>query len=452
MTSPQGAGGGGDNRTWIGKLTLTDFRNYRSATLIPTPAPAVLFGANGAGKTNCLEAISLLTAGRGLRSLPFSELARNNGAGGWAVAARVFAGGGEIEIGTGVQVPPGGVLGARTPRVVKIDGAMAKGSGALARIRMVWLTPAMDGLFTGAASERRRFIDRLALSLDPAYASAAATFDRAMRQRNKALEDMSPPKLLDGIEVQMAEAAAKMAAMRHRAIEALAAEIAAERARVPDSAFPWAELSLVGHLEAQIAPAMDELEAQPGDRPPHPSPLPEGRGSSAADGSGVPSPLGERDRVRGDTARASIQASYLQLLASSRGRDREAGRTLVGPHRSDLEVTHGPKAMPAKMCSTGEQKALLVGLALAQARLVKEVAGGIAPLILLDEIAAHLDEDRRAALFASIASLNAQVWMTGTDSAMFVPLRDATEVQFFRVSDGAFTPINSVESGSNPHI
>jgi DNA replication and repair protein RecF len=227
-----------------------------------------------------------------------------------------------------------------------------------------------------------------------------------MRQRNKALEDMSAPKLLDGIEVQMAEAAAKMAAMRHRAIMALAAEIAAERARVPDSAFPWAELSLVGHLEAQ------------------------------ADSTSV----------------AEMAESYAYSLANSRERDSAAGRTLAGPHRSDLEVTHGPKAMPAKMCSTGEQKALLVGLALAQARLVKEVAGGIAPLILLDEIAAHLDEDRRAALFASIASLNAQVWMTGTDSAMFVPLRDATEVQFFRVSEGAFTPINSVESGSNPHI
>ena len=310
MTSTQGTGGGSDNRTWIGKLTLTDFRNYRSATLMPTPAPAVLFGANGAGKTNCLEAISLLTAGRGLRSLPFSELARNSGAGGWAVAARVFAGGGEIEIGTGVQAPPGGVLGSRTPRVVKIDGAMAKGSGALARIRMVWLTPAMDGLFTGAASERRRFIDRLALSLDPAYASAAATFDRAMRQRNKALEDMSPPRLLDGIEVQMAEAAAKMAAMRHRAIKALAAEIAAERARVPDSAFPWAELSLVGHLEAQMAPAMDEPEARPVKSPLTPALSPRGEGVAPRTVQASPLPLGRalrgfwrppRERCRGGT-------------------------------------------------------------------------------------------------------------------------------------------------------
>jgi DNA replication and repair protein RecF len=449
MTSPQSAGSGAASRTWIGKLTLTDFRNYRSATLVSTPAPAVLFGANGAGKTNCLEAISLLTAGRGLRSLPFSELARSGGAGGWAVAAKVHAGAEEIEIGTGVQVPPGGVLGARTPRVVRIGGTPAKSSGALARVRMVWLTPAMDSLFTGAASERRRFIDRLALSLDPAYAGAAATFDRAMRQRNKALEDMSPAKLLDGIEMQMAEAAAAIATMRHRAIAALAAEIEAERARVPDSAFPWAGLSLQGHLEAQTALEMEKTDAQPGERPFHSSPLPEGRGRQVAVSSGVPSPLGERAGVRGDSAKTTVEASYLELLARSRGRDREAGRTLVGPHRSDLEAMHGPKAMPAKMCSTGEQKALLVGLALAQSRLVKQVSGGIAPLILLDEIAAHLDEDRRGALFSSIASLDAQVWMTGTDSDMFAPLRDATAVQFFRVSDGTFTLMDGAESGSN---
>ncbi len=403
MNSTQSAGSGETGRTWIGKLTLTDFRNYRSATLISTPAPAVLFGANGAGKTNCLEAISLLTAGRGLRSLPFSELARSGGAGGWAVAARVHAGAEEIEIGTGVQVPPGGVPGVRTPRVVRIGGTPAKSSGALARVRMVWLTPAMDSLFTGAASERRRFIDRLTLSLDPAYAGAAAMFDRAMRQRNKALEDMSPPKLLDGIEVQMAEAAAAMAHMRHRAIEALAAGIEAERVRTPDSAFPWAALSLQGQLEAQA----------------------------------------------GSTPLEEMQRSYASSLAHGRERDQAAGRTLAGPHRSDLEVMHGPKAMPAKMCSTGEQKALLVGLALAQARLVREVSGGIAPLILLDEIAAHLDVERRTALFSSIASLDAQVWMTGTDSAMFAPLQDATAVQFFRVSDGTFAHMDGAESGSN---
>ncbi len=404
MTPTNGMGSRQDNRTWISKLTLTDFRNYKSATLTPGPSPAVLFGPNGAGKTNCLEAISLLTAGRGLRSLPFSELARKGGPGGWAVAAKVFAGAEEVQIGTGVLLPPGGVLSTRAPRIVKIDGTAAKGSGALARMRMVWLTPAMDGLFTGPAAERRRFLDRLALSLDPAYATAAAAFDRAMRQRNKTLEALSPPKLLDAIEAQMAEAAVEVAAMRQQAIKSLSAEIARERDRMPESSFPWAGLTLAGDLEAQIAT----------------------------------SPVDE------------IRMSYLHLLANSRDRDRTAMRTLTGPHRSDLEVTHGPKAMPAKMCSTGEQKALLVGLALAQARLVKEESGGVSPLILLDEIAAHLDLERRSVFFASIASLNAQVWMTGTDSATFVPLQNVTDVQFFLVSNGAFASANGEESALNP--
>ncbi|MFZ0570968.1 MAG: DNA replication and repair protein RecF, partial [Rhodomicrobium sp.] len=203
------------------------------------------------------------------------------------------------------------------------------------------------------------------------------------------------------IEAQMAAAAAEIALKRERAIKSLEAEIAAERDRMPDSAFPWAALSLKGDLEAQARSA----------------PQPE------------------------------IAQSYARLLAQSRERDRAAARTLTGPHRSDLDVTHGPKGVPAKICSTGEQKALMVGLALAQARLVRQVSGGIAPLILLDEIAAHLDEARRGALFSSIASFAAQVWMTGTDSAIFAPLRDATEVQFFRVSDGAFTPINGAEPG-----
>lgn len=406
MTPINFAEAGEESRTWIGKLTLTDFRNYKSATLVPSPDPVVLFGPNGAGKTNCLEAISLLTAGRGLRSLPFSELARKGGAGGWAVAAKVFAGAQEMEIGTGVQITPGGALGARTPRIVKLDGAAVKGSGALARVRMVWLTPAMDSLFTGPASERRRFIDRLALSLNPAYAAAAATFDRAMRQRNRALEDMSSPRLIDGIEAQMAGAAAEIAALRNWSIERLAAEIAAERERMPDSAFPWAKLSLEGDLEAKA----------------------------------------------GSESVHEIESFYARLLAASRERDRAAGRTLAGPHRSDLEVTHGPKSMPAKMCSTGEQKALLLGLALAQARLVKRLSAGIAPIILLDEIAAHLDSARRAALFSSIASLNAQVWMTGTGDVIFAPLHDVTKVQFFHVSDGAFTCVNGAESASNPYI
>ena len=388
------------SRIWIGKLTLTDFRNYRAATMMVQPGPVVLVGPNGAGKTNCLEAVSLLAAGRGLRSLPFSELARSGGAGGWAIAARVSIAGEEIEIGTGVQPSPDGTVSVRAARIVKIDHALAKGSGALASVRMLWLTPAMDGLFTGPASDRRRFLDRLVLSLEPSYASAAAIFDRAMRQRNKALESLSPPQLLTAIEAQMADAAVSMAAARRRATESLAAEIVEERGRDPDSVFPWAALALQGSLEEQ-AGTMDEGE---------------------------------------------MSDAYRQLLASARDRDRAAGRTLTGPHRSDLEVTHGPKNTLAKMCSTGEQKALLIGLVLAHARLIKRTSGGVSPLILLDEIAAHLDLGRRLALFSSIASLNAQVWMTGTDADIFSPLQNVTETQLFLVSNGAIVVANDAES------
>ncbi|MGA7326145.1 MAG: DNA replication/repair protein RecF [Rhodomicrobium sp.] len=382
------------SRTWIAKLTLTDFRNYRTATLETAPEPVVLAGANGAGKTNCLEAISLLTAGRGLRSLPFSELLRQDGGGGWAVSARVFAGGEEMHIGTGVQVPLDGKFSTRTPRIVRINDNTARGSGALACVRILWLTPAMDSLFTGPASERRRFLDRLALTVDSDYAAYAAIYDRAMRQRNRALEAFSPPQLLDSIEVQMADAGVAMALARTRAIASLGSEIVEERDRALDMVFPWAQLSLQGHLENQL----------------------------------------------GLLAPGSVRDAYKTELAKSRDRDRAAGRTLTGPHRSDLEVLHGPKNMPAKMCSTGEQKALLVGLVLAQARLVKRLSGGESPSILLDEIAAHLDLDRRLALFRSIASLGAQVWMTGTDLATFLPLQEATPAQYFAVSNGAFRP------------
>ncbi len=382
------------SRTWIAKLTLTDFRNYRTATLDTRLEPVILAGANGAGKTNCLEAISLLTAGRGLRSLPFSELSQQEGGGGWAVSSRVVAGGEEMHIGTGVQFPLDGKLSARTPRIVRINESTARGSGALARVRILWLTPAMDSLFTGPASERRRFMDRLALTIDPDYAGHAAIYDRAMRQRNKALEAFSPPQLLDSIEVQMADAGLAMASARKRAIANLGAEIVEERDRALNTVFPWAQVSLRGHLENQL-----DLMA-PG----------------------------------------SVRDAYETELAKSRDRDRAAARTLTGPHRSDLEVLHGPKNMPAKMCSTGEQKALLVGLVLAQARLVKKLSGGESPLILLDEIAAHLDLDRRLALFQSVATLGAQVWMTGTDLATFLPLREATPAQFFIVSNGAFAP------------
>jgi DNA replication and repair protein RecF len=396
------AGDAGTDRICISKLTLTDFRNYKSAALSCSPLPCVLFGGNGAGKTNCLEAISLLTAGRGLRGLTFSELARHGGSGSWAVSAQLCIGRDGVQIGTGIQPVQGGGSASRTPRLVKMDGVLAKGSGALARVRMLWLTPAMDSLFTGRASERRRFLDRFVLSLDPSYANAAAAFERAMRQRNKALETFAPPQLLDALEDQMAEAAVQVATARRSAVETLAAEILAERDREPNSAFPWSEIVLTGHLESRI-------------------------------GTESPSDAG---------------TEYRRLLRHMRERDSAAGRTLIGPHRSDLDVTHGPKGMAAKLCSTGEQKALLVGLILAQARLIKTSGEGVPPLILLDEVAAHLDLDRRLSLFSSIAALRAQVWMTGTDREMFAPLHEAQAAQFFLVSNGAFLHADDAESGS----
>jgi DNA replication and repair protein RecF len=265
---------------------------------------------------------------------------------------------------------------------------------------MVWLTPAMDSLFTGAASDRRRFLDRLVLSLYPGYASASSTYERAMRQRNKALENYDSPRLLDAIETQMAIAATEIAAKRVSAASQLAVEFARTQSAA-GSDFPWAALSLEGRLEEQVK-ALSPSETA---------------------------------------------STYARHLASSRERDRAAGRTLTGPHRSDFSVIHGPKNMPAKMCSSGEQKTLLIGLVLAQARLVKEASGGLAPVILLDEIAAHLDKSRRLALLSSLASLNAQVWMTGTDAAAFAPLRDAASAGFFLVSNGSFTEENDAESG-----
>jgi len=379
---------------------LTDFRNYVSESMSCGPAPIVLVGPNGAGKTNCLEAVSLLTAGRGLRGVPFSELGRGGGGGAWAVSANVILNGEDMQIGTGVQPLPNIPLTARSPRIVKIDGAIKKGSGALAPVRMLWLTPAMDGLFTGPAADRRRFVDRFVLSLDPGYAKLSAAYDRAMRQRNKALEDFAPPVLLDSLESQMVDSGTAIVIGRRNAFDSLSRQILACRDEAGESPFPWAEVALAGEMEQSV-------------------------------------------REQGVEATA---AAYRARLHQGRDRDRAAGRTLTGPHRSDLAVAHGPKAMAARVCSTGEQKALLIGLILAQARLIKAANDATAPIILLDEIAAHLDFERRAALFSSLLDLKAQVWLTGTDAETFVPLSKAGAAQFFLVSNGTITPAIDAES------
>ncbi|WP_245296855.1 MULTISPECIES: DNA replication/repair protein RecF [Rhodomicrobium] len=374
---------------WLARIALSNYRNYTQVALPLDQRPVVLTGHNGSGKTNILEAVSLLTPGRGLRGAPFAELARMKGDGGWAVSARASIDGNEIAIGTGQQPLSSGAV---SNRVVKIDGEDAGGSGALAEyLQVVWLIPAMDGLYTGPASDRRRFLDRMVASFDGAHRGRLNHFERAMRQRNRLL-DMGErsARLFDAVESQMAETGTAIAAGRIEAVDRLASA-ASRPGSAETGAFPHALLALEGTLEAglQHKPAVD------------------------------------------------VEDDFLRELAVTRDRDRAAGRTLSGPHRSDLLVRHGPKDMPAGLCSTGEQKALLIGLILAHAKAVKDARGGLAPLLLLDEIAAHLDEPRREALFVEIERLGAQAWLTGTDKDVFGPLQH--KAQFFTVADGSLS-------------
>jgi len=361
------------------RLTLTDFRNYAGLRL-DTPARLVaLTGPNGAGKTNLLEAISLLAPGRGLRGAGYDELARNDGAGAWAIAAELATAAGPVSLGTGWTRAGDDADTAAQSRLTVIDGHVQKSSGAFGEhLRLIWLTPAMDRLFAGPASDRRRFLDRLVAVFDPEHASRVAVFEKVMRERNLLLEDVRPDLVwLDSLEVHLAEAAIAIAAARNAAVETLQRHIAGGRG---DSAFPWGELAIDGEIEALVAA----------------------------------------------TPAVRAEDEYRMILRDSRKPDRAAGRTLRGPHRSDLAVVHGPKSMAAAQCSTGEQKALLIGLILAQARAVKKEAGA-PPILLLDEVAAHLDSARRLGLFAALRGLGCQAWMTGTDAGLFAGLgRDAT--------------------------
>jgi DNA replication and repair protein RecF len=374
---------------WVERLALTNFRSYASATMETDAGPQVIAGPNGSGKTNLLEALSLLAPGQGLRRVPFGDLARSSGDGGFAVSARAHTLAGPADLGTGLA-PGAGGQGERVGRIVKIDGAARSGSGALADyLEIVWVTPAMDGLFTGPGSERRRFLDRLILCFDPAYRKIAGRFERAMTSRNRLLADgVRDDAQLSGFERVMAEAGVAVAAARLEAVAAMAAIVEKRRSRDPNSAFPWSSFRIEGGIESDL----DRLSA------------------------------------------IEAEDAYTRLLAEVRERDRAAGRTLDGPHRSDLIVEHGPKALLARHCSTGEQKALLLGLVLAHAELLRERQEGASPLLLLDEITAHLDADRRAALFAEILRLGAQAWMTGTDASAFESL--AGKGRFWRVREG----------------
>ena len=355
---------------YLSRLRLTAFRNYASAALDLDGRHLVLTGPNGAGKTNLLEAVSLLSPGRGLRRAAFETLGNHASDQPWAVAATVETPDGPADIGTGAAEDGG--------RRVRINGANARTIEQMSDyLRLLWLTPSMDGLFTGPAADRRRFLDRLVTTLIPSHSAAVADFDKAMRQRNRLLEDNADPRWLTALEAEMAAHAAALHFARTDAVAHLQQRIDES---LEDSAFPAAQLALT--------PLFDEF----------------------------PEPMSSPD----------LESELRTIWAGSRAQDRAAGRTIAGPHRVDLAVYYAQKQMPAALGSTGEQKALLVGLILAHARLVKAQTA-IAPFLLLDEIAAHLDPDRRAALFAALDALDTQCLMTGTDPMLFEALGERTQ-------------------------
>src|SRR6476646_3870959 len=370
----------------IQRLTLTHFRNYRAAGLETAADMVALVGPNGAGKTNCIEAISFLSPGRGLRRATLEDVADNKGDGSWAVSAQVEGALGLATLGTGIDAPRADATVSRRCRIDREPVGSANAFGD--HLRMVWLTPTMDGLFLGAASERRRFFDRLVLAIDSEHSSRVSALDRSLRSRNRLLEVRNyDDHWCDAIERETAELAVAVAATRGQTVTKLAAML---RARGEASAFPSADIMLDGWME-------NALLTEPA---------------------------------------TAVEDRYREILRDSRARDAAAGRTLDGPHLTDLQVNYAPKNMPARDASTGEQKALLIGLGLAHASLVAEMTG-ITPLLLLDEVGAHLDPERRRALFDELAKLGAQVWMSGADPAAFADVGASGEI--FDVDSGQVT-------------
>ena len=353
----------------LSRLSLADFRSYADALIEPGPRLVVLTGDNGAGKTNVLEAVSLLSPGRGLRGASLGEMARSKGAGGFAVAARL----GEVDLGTGAAAA------APERRQVRINGAQASATSLAEWLSVLWLTPAMDRLFLEGAGGRRRFLDRLVLALEPGHAVHAARYEAAMRARNKLLAEERPDAgWLGALEARLVEHGTAMAEARADAVAALSERLSG----APEGPFARAGISLAGWQPSPADAFRDEL-------------------------------------------------------ARGRARDAAAGRTLAGPHRTDMAVIHLGKQQPAERCSTGEQKALLLGLVLAHADLVAERAGK-RPILLLDEVAAHLDPSRRSALFERLEAGGGQVWMTGTEQSLFAGI--GSRASWFSVADGQVLP------------
>lgn len=365
--------------SFLTQLSLSHFRCYESARLdgLP-PGLVVLTGPNGAGKTNILEAVSLLTPGRGMRGAGMEEIQRRESSHAWAIAAQVETGGASVQVGTGLDPQTG-------RRIVRINSALAKSQMALADyLSCVWLTPQMDRLFTDASGGRRRFLDKLVFTADPGHAGRVTRYENAMAQRSKLLrEGNADPGWLSGLEQQMAETGIAIAAARmdfthrlQRGIEAVEAE--------EDKFFPKGRLKTIGTLETLLE----------------------------------------------NTPAVEVEQMFTYQLEQSRARDGETGGAATGPHKSDLSVIFAAKDMPADQCSTGEQKALLIGLVLSHARLMRAETGA-PPVLLLDEIAAHLDEARRAALFDRLTHIGGQVFMTGTDENLFDAARPTA--RFFTV-------------------
>ena len=371
-------------RACIRRLTLTNFRSYHAAQIEADCGPIVLTGPNGSGKTNLIEAISFLTPGRGLRRATLEDVAFSEGDGSWAVSADVEGALGLAALGTGID-PPAKDDAIRSRRC-RVDRDPVPSATAFAdHMRVIWLVPAMDGLFNGPASERRRFLDRLVLAIDAEHASRVASLERALRSRNRLLDDARPDvHWLDAVEHETAELAVAVTASRVETVVRLQATLAT---RMSQSAFPAANIRLEGWMEELVLlrPAVE------------------------------------------------IEDRYRAVLRDNRARDAAAGRTLEGPHLTDLAVHHAGSDVAAADASTGEQKALLIGLVLAHAGLLAEIAGYV-PVLLLDEVTAHLDPLRRHALYSELARLGAQSWMTGADANAFTGLSEGAQV--FEVTPG----------------
>ena len=360
------------------RLTLTDFRSYERAELALDGRPVFLVGPNGAGKTNFLEAVSLFTPGRGLRGAVGAELGRRRPGEAqgraWAVAAVIEQDGEPVRIGTGIE------SAGAARRTVRLEGEPVPPGRLSDHQRQVWLTPAQDRLFLEGAGDRRRFFDRLVFAAEPKHAAHATAYDKAMRERMRLLTDAGEggtepdPVWLSALEARLAESGALMAQARARTLAVLQSEID-DRG---DRPFPQAVLSLTGEWEQLALSGLDF---------------------------------------------ADLKARLAAALAAARGRDGAAGRALTGPHRGDLAVLHAEKDRPAAECSTGEQKALILNLVLAQAARLSRVESAPSPVLLLDEVAAHLDPLRRAALADEIAALDLQAFLTGTDESLFDPFK-----------------------------